>query len=301
MRLKTGLNLTKNYSFNFSLPKREKKLIKFIVIHYTGMKNESEAIKKLKDHKAKVSTHYFIKDSGHILNMVPNLYEAWHAGRSEWKNFKSLNRYSIGIEINNPGHDYGYKSFSSKQIFSLQRLLKILMKNYHIKPENVLGHSDIAPNRKKDPGEKFPWKVLSKKNLCKWHELNLKDIKKYRNIDLPQREKKIFKSWFASTSWWWWNGSEESIKNKVERHVTPKVTASVWENVWKSIQSTTTFQQRGKSKIWTSISTNHRYQWRRIENIGDGGGTPSTTRLSLKHAGQLSAWWLASFASEQRQ
>ena len=156
------------------------------------MKNESEAIKKLKDHKAKVSTHYFIKDSGDILNMVPNLYEAWHAGRSEWKNFKSLNRYSIGIEINNPGHDYGYKSFSSKQIFSLQKLLKILMKNYHIKPENVLGHSDIAPNRKKDPGEKFPWKVLSKKNLCKWHELNLKDIKKYRNIDLPQREKKIF-------------------------------------------------------------------------------------------------------------
>ena len=192
MRLKTGLNLTKNYSFNFSLPKREKKLIKFIVIHYTGMKNESEAIKKLKDHKAKVSTHYFIKDSGDILNMVPNLYEAWHAGRSEWKNFKSLNRYSIGIEINNPGHDYGYKSFSSKQIFSLQKLLKILMKNYHIKPENVLGHSDIAPNRKKDPGEKFPWKVLSKKNLCKWHDLNLKDIKKYRNIDLPQREKKIF-------------------------------------------------------------------------------------------------------------
>ena len=192
MRSKTGLNLTKNYSFNFSLPKRRKKLIKFIVIHYTGMKNESEAIKRLKDHRAKVSAHYFIKNSGHILNMIPDLYEAWHAGKSEWKNFKSLNKFSIGIEINNPGHDFGYKSFSSKQIFSLQKLLKNLMKNYQIKPENVLGHSDIAPIRKKDPGEKFPWKILSKKRLCKWHDLNLKDIKKYRNINLSKRDKKIF-------------------------------------------------------------------------------------------------------------
>ena len=192
MRSKTGLNLTKNYSFNFSLPKRRKKLIKFIVIHYTGMKNESEAIKRLKDHRAKVSAHYFIKNSGHILNMVPNLYEAWHAGRSEWKNFKSLNRYSIGIEINNPGHDYGYKSFSSKQIFSLQKLLKILMKNYRIKPENVLGHSDIAPNRKKDPGEKFPWDDLYKDNLCHGYDLNKKVIKKFRKIRLNLIEEKIF-------------------------------------------------------------------------------------------------------------
>ena len=184
--------MTENYSFNFSLPKRRKKLIKFIVIHYTGMKKESEAIKRLKDHRAKVSTHYFIKNSGQVLNMVPNLYEAWHAGRSGWKKFKSLNKYSIGIEINNPGHDHGYKSFSPKQIFSLQKLLKNLIKNYQIKLENVLGHSDIAPNRKKDPGEKFPWKLLSEKKLCKWHNLNLDDIKKYRNINLSHREKKIF-------------------------------------------------------------------------------------------------------------
>ena len=157
MSSKIGLNLTKYYSINFDLPKRNKKLIKFVIIHYTGMKNESKAIKRLCDSNSKVSCHYFIKNSGEVLNMVPALYTAWHAGVSSWKSFNSLNKHSIGIEINNPGHDYGYKKFSSNQILSLTRLLKYLIKKYNIKKQNILGHSDISPNRKKDPGEKFPW------------------------------------------------------------------------------------------------------------------------------------------------
>ena len=158
-----GLNLTRNYSYNFGPTKRAKKLIKFIILHYTGMRKETDAIKKLCDYNSKVSSHYFIKNNGKILNLVPDLYEAWHAGKSKWKKFDSLNKYSIGIEINNPGHEFGYNKFNSKQINSLKKLLSFLIKKYNIKADNVLGHSDIAPDRKKDPGEKFPWKKLSKK------------------------------------------------------------------------------------------------------------------------------------------
>ena len=192
MSLKIGLNLERNYSINFDLPKRSKKLVKFIIIHYTGMKKQINAIKRLCDSRTKVSTHYFIKNNGKVLKIVPDLYTAWHAGQSEWKNFKSLNKYSIGIEINNPGHSYGYKNFSSNQIISLSELLKYLIKKYNINKKNVLGHSDISPNRKKDPGEKFPWKKLASKGLCLWHRLDEKKILKYRNKKLMHTEEKVF-------------------------------------------------------------------------------------------------------------
>ena len=156
------------------------------------MKKESEAVKRLRDPKAKVSTHYFITNNGNILNLVPDLYEAWHAGESSWKGFKSLNKYSIGIEINNPGHEHGYKKFSKKQIFSLLKLLKYLKKHYKINKTNILGHSDISPDRKKDPGEKFPWRYLSNKDLSIWHNLNEKKIKSYRNVSLKDNEIKKF-------------------------------------------------------------------------------------------------------------
>ena len=192
MTPKIGLNLERNYSINFDLPERDKKLIKFIIIHYTGMKVESKAIERLVNPKSKVSTHYFIRNDGTIINMVPDEYVAWHAGVSNWKNFKSLNKYSIGVELSNPGHNHGYKNFSHKQIVSLTKLLKIFIKEYKIKRQNILGHSDIAPLRKKDPGEKFPWKKLEKKRVCFWHKLNEKKIKIYRKKKLSIIEKKLF-------------------------------------------------------------------------------------------------------------
>ena len=194
MSLKLGLNLTRYYSINFDLPKRNKKKIIYIVIHYTGMKKESQAIKRLCDSKSKVSSHYFIKNNGKVLNLIPDLYTAWHAGDSKWKKFKSLNNYSIGIEISNPGHDHGYKKFSSKQILSTIALLRFLIRKYKIKKQNILGHSDIAPNRKKDPGEKFPWSRLAKKNLCKWHNLSEDKIRKNRNLKLKTNDEKAFLS-----------------------------------------------------------------------------------------------------------
>ena len=192
MTLKLGTNLTNNYSINFDPKKRDKNKLLFIIVHYTGMKNESKAIERLCSSKSKVSAHYFIKYSGEILNLVPDLYTAWHAGESFWKKFKSLNKYSIGIEISNPGHDNGYRKFSSKQIISIMKLLKYLMKKYNIEKQNILAHSDIAPDRKKDPGEKFPWKALSKIKLAYWHKLNEKKLKKQRLIKLTLNEKNEF-------------------------------------------------------------------------------------------------------------
>ena len=174
------LKITQNYSPNFSTPKRLKKNIKYIIIHYTGMKNELLALNKLTDYKSKVSAHYFIKKNGKILNLIPDLYEAWHAGKSNWKNIQSLNRYSIGIEIQNSGHENFYEKFSGKQINSVKKLLRFLIARYTVNRKNILGHSDIAPNRKKDPGEKFPWKELAKLKLAHWHKLDEKKLKQHR-------------------------------------------------------------------------------------------------------------------------
>ena len=122
------MNTTLNYSPSFEIKKRKPDQIKFIIFHYTGMKNEIKAIKRLTSIKSKVSSHYLIKNNGEIVVMVPDLYIAWHAGISSWKNFKSLNKNSIGIEISNPGHDFNYKKFSKKQIESIKKLSKFLIK-----------------------------------------------------------------------------------------------------------------------------------------------------------------------------
>ena len=186
------MHTTYNYSPNFELKKRKPDQIKFIIFHYTGMKKESEAIERLTSIKSKVSCHYLIKNNGEIVVMVPDLYEAWHAGKSSWKNFKSLNKNSIGIEISNPGHELTYKRFSKKQIQSVKKLSQFLIKKYKIDQKNILGHSDIAPNRKKDPGEKFPWKYLSKFRIGKWHSLSIKTLIKKRKKKISFTDKKFF-------------------------------------------------------------------------------------------------------------
>ena len=187
-----ALAIDNNYSPNFDVKKRLKNSIKFIIIHYTGMKKESEAISRLLDFNSKVSCHYFIKKDGDIVRMVPEIYTAWHAGKSKWKKFKSLNKYSIGIEINNPGHDHVYKSFSRNQVESLLFLIKDLKKKFNIDKKNILGHSDIAPDRKKDPGEKFPWSFLAKNKIINWHSLDLNRLKKLRKVKINKKLEQAF-------------------------------------------------------------------------------------------------------------
>ena len=184
--------LTVNYSPNFSSKARNSKNIKFLIYHYTGMNSEKDAILRLIDDKSKVSAHYFIKRNGQIILMVPDLHSAWHAGKSRWKNYNFLNKHSIGIEISNKGHENGYQAFSKKQIYSLTRLSKILINKYKIKKNNILGHSDIAYNRKKDPGEKFPWKYLASKKIGLWHTLSNQLLKKNRQIKVTYKDKQKF-------------------------------------------------------------------------------------------------------------
>ena len=153
------------------------------------MQSERACIKRLIDKKSKVSTHYLINRIGSITRIVDDQNTAWHAGKSKWKNFTNLNDQSIGIELVNQGHQFGYENFSKKQISKLILLCKFLIKKYKIKYSNILGHSDIAPLRKKDPGEKFPWHLLSKKKIGYWHDISKKNIK---NQNLNKRNLRKF-------------------------------------------------------------------------------------------------------------
>ena len=189
---KLTLKILTNYSPNFSTYRRKIKNIKYLIFHYTGMNSETKAINRLTNDKSKVSCHYFIKRNGLIILMVPEKYEAWHAGRSNWKKDKSLNKSSIGIEISNRGHEFGYQNFPKKQIRALVKLSNFLIKKYNIKKTRILGHSDIAADRKKDPGEKFPWEYLSKNKIGIWHKTSKSMLKKIRNIKVSKKEEVNF-------------------------------------------------------------------------------------------------------------
>ena len=181
-----------NYSPNFYSKKRRINQIKFLIFHYTGMKKESDAIRRLTNIQSEVSSHYLIKNNGEVVVLVPDLYIAWHAGKSSWKNFNSLNKTSIGVEISNPGHAHNYKKFSKKQIDSILKLSKFLINKYHIDLKNILGHSDIAPSRKQDPGEKFPWEYLARKKVGLWHSLSNKILKKNRILEIDSSSRNCF-------------------------------------------------------------------------------------------------------------
>jgi len=174
-----------------SSKKRPTDLIKIVVIHYTGMQSERESIKRLCNPRSKVSSHYLINRRGKILRLVQDRHVAWHAGKSCWGRHKNLNENSIGIELVNKGHQFGYTSFKKKQISSLIKICKSLIKKYKIKKKNVVGHSDIAPLRKIDPGEKFPWKKLADDRIGIWHHCKPSLLRKYRNIKILEKKDKI--------------------------------------------------------------------------------------------------------------
>ena len=157
---------------NYSSRKKNK-IVKYIVLHYTGMKNLKLAYDKLSDETSNVSSHYLISRNGTIYNLLCPKYKAWHAGKSKWKNNININDYSIGIELENKGHDFGYTKFSNKQYNSLKELISFLKKNFNILNENIIYHSDIAPNRKKDPGEKF---FMNKIDINRFNKKKIKDI-----------------------------------------------------------------------------------------------------------------------------
>ena len=144
--------------------------IDILLMHYTGMQTAEEAIARLTDPKAKVSCHYFVHEDGRIDQLVREGRRAWHAGLSSWKGAVDINARSIGIEVANPGHEYGYRDFPDAQIDALIALSRDIFTRHPIRRERVLAHSDVAPTRKNDPGEKFPWARLAQGGVGLWVE-----------------------------------------------------------------------------------------------------------------------------------
>ncbi len=141
-----------------------------IVLHYTGMKTGEEALARLRDPSAKVSAHYLVEEDGRVFALVPEERRAWHAGVSFWKGDTDINAVSIGIEIVNPGHEHGYRDFPEAQIKAVIALVGDIRTRWTIPDARILGHSDVAPERKEDPGERFPWKRLHEAGHGLWAE-----------------------------------------------------------------------------------------------------------------------------------
>lgn len=139
--------------------------IDMLVLHYTGMRTGAEAIERLCNPESKVSAHYVVEEDGRVFTLVPEEKRAWHAGRSYWRGKEGLNDCSIGIEIVNPGHEFGYRPFPKEQMEAVIKLCKEILSRHAIPARNVVAHSDIAPARKDDPGELFDWAWLAKEGI----------------------------------------------------------------------------------------------------------------------------------------
>ena len=161
------MRLTDRPSPNFG-PRPPGAVIDMVILHYTGMRTAEEALKRLCDPDAEVSAHYAIDEDGRILRLVDESRRAWHAGRSSWRGDTDINDRSIGIELVNPGHEFGYRTFPEPQMTALEELLGDIVRRRGIPPARIVGHSDVAPARKRDPGELFDWRRLAKKGLAIW-------------------------------------------------------------------------------------------------------------------------------------
>jgi len=161
--MQSGLNIIETPSPNFD---ERGAPVSIIVLHYTGMQSAEAAIERLCDPAAKVSAHYLVAEDGTILRLVQEDKRAWHAGKSFWRGHQGLNSISVGIEIVNPGHELGYRPFPDAQMSSVIPLVAEIKERYSITRGNVVGHSDIAPARKQDPGELFPWHSLARLRLA---------------------------------------------------------------------------------------------------------------------------------------
>ena len=186
-----NMKISNFYSPNFNRKKRPNNSIKIIIIHYTGMQSERESMIRLCNPRSKVSSHFVINQNGKIYRLVQDNQIAWHAGKSCWAQYKNLNKNSIGIELVNKGHQFGYTTFKKKQLSSLTKICKSLIKKYKIKKKNIIGHSDVSPLRKIDPGEKFPWRQLANNKIGIWHSCKPSLLRKYRNIKILEKKDKI--------------------------------------------------------------------------------------------------------------
>ncbi len=175
------MQIIKRESPNFN-DRRDNKKPEFLILHYTGMESGQEALEHMCDECSEVSAHYMIDYDGTVTQLVDEGKRAWHAGVSYWDGETDLNSASIGIEIVNKGHEFGYEEFTEEQMKSLIALSKEILSRHDISSNNVIAHSDIAPDRKQDPGEKFDWKRMSNEGIGAWVEPIKEDFYKAASL-----------------------------------------------------------------------------------------------------------------------
>ncbi len=201
--------------------------IDILLLHYTGMQTAEEALARLTDKEAKVSSHYFVHEDGRIEQLVPEARRAWHAGISSWKGATDINARSIGIEIVNPGHEFGYRDFPDAQIDAVIALCRDILSRRTIRRERVLAHSDVAPTRKNDPGEKFPWARLAAAGVGHWVEpapivggrtLSAND----RGAEVEQLQKQLARFGYDSKVTRFYDDNTRSVVTAFQRHFRPE-------------------------------------------------------------------------------
>lgn len=217
---------------------RPEGLINLLVMHYTGMVSGAAALQRMCDPKAQVSAHYMVEENGEIFQLVADEKRAWHAGISCWRGRAALNDSSIGIEIVNPGHEFGYTEFPDKQMESVLELSQYLVEKYKIEPRNVVGHSDIAPLRKEDPGELFDWKGLAWEGVGLWPE-----VKKVKNpsemllcpgdedVGVARMQKMLSEYGYHIRVDGYYGSKTEQIIKAFKRHFVPEYLNVVWDNI----------------------------------------------------------------------
>ena len=207
--------------------------IDMLILHYTGMKTGVEAIARLCDPEAKVSAHYVVEEDGKVFALVPEEKRAWHAGVSQWRGKEGLNDCAIGIEIVNPGHEFGYRPFPLVQMQSVVKLCKETITRHAIPARNVVGHSDVAPSRKEDPGELFDWALLAKENVGLWPEISsgsqkvLHEIGE-RNESVMELQRNLAEYGYAITIDGTFGTKTEFVVKAFQRHFIPGTLSGCW-------------------------------------------------------------------------
>jgi N-acetylmuramoyl-L-alanine amidase len=218
------MNIINHPSPNFDT--RGGHVIDMLILHYTGMKTGAEAIERLCNRDTKVSAHYVVEEDGRIFNLVPEDCRAWHAGISSWHGHNNINQRSIGIEIVNPGHEFGYRPFPAAQMKMVAMLCRDILHRHRTIPDrNVIGHSDIAPTRKQDPGELFDWKTLAGLGIGLWPQ-----TLSITSCQLPENKSYELQASSNLSSYGYDTTDPQKTITAFQRHFRPTLINGLWDD-----------------------------------------------------------------------